>query len=68
MVPTRVLRCRGVCQLTALSRSTIYARAKEGTFPAPVKLGPRASGWLESEILQWLDARKAERDATEHRS
>jgi len=30
--------------------STLYERVKNGTLPPPVKIGPRASGWVESEI------------------
>jgi prophage regulatory protein len=34
----------------------------EGTFPKPVKLGPKAVGWVEEEIDAWIRARMAERD------
>ena len=46
---------------TGLSRSTIYEKMKSGTFPKPVKLGPRAVGWLESDIDAWLEERIAQR-------
>jgi prophage regulatory protein len=50
-----VLRLPAVKARTGLSRSTIYLRVSEGSFPAPIKLGgPRAVGWLEREIEQWL--------------
>ena len=39
---------------TGLSRSTIYLRVSQGTFPKPVSLGGRAVGWLEAEIQEWL--------------
>tara|TARA_Y100000815_G_C13314745_1_gene489938 strand:- start:1259 stop:1390 length:132 start_codon:yes stop_codon:yes gene_type:complete len=29
----------------------------ESTFPAPVKLGARASAWVESEINDWIESR-----------
>lgn len=50
---------------TGLSRSEIYRRAaaKPPTFPAPIKLGERASAWDSSEIDEWIAARIAERDA-----
>ena len=50
-------RRRQVEQLVQLSRSTIYAAVKAGTFPAPVRIGARAVAWRISEIEQWLDAR-----------
>ena len=48
---------------TGLSRSEIYRRISARTFPAPVKLGERASAWNATEIDGWIAARIAERDA-----
>ena len=42
---------------TGLSRSTIYLRIAEGSFPAPVSLGGRAVGWIEAEVNDWLAKR-----------
>jgi prophage regulatory protein len=50
-------RRRQVEQLVQLSRSSIYAAVKAGTFPAPVRIGARAVAWRVSEIEQWLEAR-----------
>jgi len=52
-----ILRLPAVKQSTGLSRSTIYLRVAEGTFPRPVSLGGRAVGWLENEIQDWLQRR-----------
>ena len=52
-----ILRLPEVKKITALSRSTIYARISEGTFPRAVNLGGRAVGWLEAEIQDWLQRR-----------
>jgi len=52
-----ILRRKQVETRTGLSRSTIYLRIQEGTFPKPVNLGARAVGWLENEIEAWLAAR-----------
>ena len=30
---------------------------KDGVFPKPVPLGPRAVGWLESDVSDWIAAR-----------
>lgn len=54
-----ILRRKQVEIRTGLSRSTIYARISEGTFPPPIDLGGRAVGWLESEIDAWLQSRIA---------
>lgn len=59
----RALRLPEVERRTGLTRPTIYRRAKEGTFPKPVRLGGNSSAWIESEIDGWLAARIAERDS-----
>ena len=59
-----ILRLPRVKATTGLSRSTIYLRVAEGTFPKPVSLGGRAIGWLEAEVMEWLNARAEERGAT----
>jgi len=52
-----ILRLPAVKASTGLSRSTIYVRVSQGTFPKPVSLGGRAVGWLEAEIQEWLERR-----------
>ncbi len=59
----RILRLPQVLSLTGLSRSTIYLQISEDRFPRPIPLGPRAVGWLESEINNWLDQHIENRDA-----
>jgi prophage regulatory protein len=54
---TAILRLPTVKARTGLSRSTIYLRVSEGTFPKPVSLGGRAVGWIEAEIQHWLELR-----------
>ncbi|WP_082322116.1 helix-turn-helix transcriptional regulator [Variovorax paradoxus] len=50
-----LLRCPAVVALVGLSRSEIYRRMAAGTFPRPVKLGPRCSRWRAQEIGEWLE-------------
>jgi prophage regulatory protein len=52
-----VLRLPEVKARTGLSRSTIYFRIAQGTFPKPISLGGHAVGWLEAEIQEWLQGR-----------
>ena len=59
-----ILRLNNVKARTGLSRSTIYERIKEGDFPAQVSLGPRAVGWLESDINDWISAQVERSRAT----
>lgn len=56
----RVLRWPEVQQRTGLCRSHVHSLAAKSKFPAPIKLGGRASGWLESEVNAWIAERVAE--------
>ncbi|ANB73774.1 AlpA family transcriptional regulator [Paraburkholderia phytofirmans OLGA172] len=49
-----ILRLKQVKAVTGLSRSTIYARQKNGSFPPSLALGPRAVGWRLSAIEEFL--------------
>jgi len=61
-----ILRLPAVKARTGLSRSTIYLRVSEGSFPRPVSLGGRAVGWVEADIQGWLEQRvEASRKAAE---
>ncbi|MEH3107113.1 MAG: AlpA family phage regulatory protein [Sphingomonas fennica] len=39
---------------TALGRTTIYARVKAGTFPAPVQISHGLVAWYASDIDAWV--------------
>ncbi len=54
-----ILRLPAVLKRTGLSRSTVYLMISKGSFPAPVSLGERAVGWIESEIDLWVDEKIA---------
>ena len=47
---------------TGLSRSEIYRRIALGDFPAPVKIGSRASAWVSDEVSAFIASRIALRD------
>jgi prophage regulatory protein len=53
----RIIRLKTVCELTGWSRSTIYLKMDESVFPKPIKLGKRSVGWLENEVLAWVQSR-----------
>ena len=55
MIQIKILELSEVMKATRLSRSTIYNRMREGTFPDQIKLGESERGerkvvWLESDI------------------
>ncbi len=64
-IPEKILRLQAVKARCGLSRSTIYARIALGEFPAPISLGARSIGFLESEVSAWIAARiDASRNST----
>lgn len=58
----KLIKLKEVIAKTSICRTSIYSKIAEGKFPKPVKLGARASAWLESEIDQWINDRLSERD------
>ena len=52
--PDRILRIRSVLERTGLSRSTLYRKMQNGTFPKNVQISTRCAGWRESAIVEWL--------------
>lgn len=52
--PDRIIRFDTVRARTGLSRSTIYRKIAEGTFPAQLKISTNGAGWRESDINRWI--------------
>ena len=63
----QIIRLAAVSKLSGLSRSTLYeklnkkSRRYDETFPKQLKLGRNAVGWLEHEVLEWLESKANER-------
>ena len=51
--PRMFVRLPAVLATTGLGRSTIYRLVAVGSFPSPVKLGPRAVAWRWADIERW---------------
>lgn len=64
----QVLRLRDVCAMTGLCRSSVYEMEADGRFPARINIGPRAVGWVKSDVQGWLRARIAARSKRAPRS
>jgi prophage regulatory protein len=50
----RILRLNSVLDRTGLSRSTLYRRMRDGSFPKQIPISLRCAGWRESAINEWL--------------
>ena len=61
----QIIKLSAVVKLSALSSATIYRLIKKGEFPKQLKLSERSSGWLLSEVEQWLDDKANARDGGE---
>jgi prophage regulatory protein len=59
----RVLRRREVEKKVGHGHSWLYAEMRAGRFPAPLEIGTRSVGWLESEIDSWIASRPRRRRA-----
>ena len=49
--PERLLRLPEVISQTGLNRNSIY---QIDDFPKPIKIGARATAWVQSEIQLWI--------------
>jgi predicted DNA-binding transcriptional regulator AlpA len=52
-VEVQFLRLPDVKAVTGLGKTSIYELIRDKSFPAPVRLGPRAVAWVRSEVRQW---------------
>jgi prophage regulatory protein len=60
----RILSKKDLRALVLYSPAQIDRLEKAGLFPKRVQLGPCRVGWVESEVLAWLQQRIDCRDAT----
>ena len=52
--PDKILRMRTVLERIGLSRSTLYRKMRDGTFPKQIQLSEHCCGWRESSINRWM--------------
>lgn len=60
--PAKFIRIEEVMEITSCCRSTIFQLQKAGKFPACVLIAKRGARFVESEIIQWMNERMAERN------
>jgi prophage regulatory protein len=58
----KFIRIKEVLNRTGLSRSVLYAKVADQTFPQSFPLSGTTVAWLESEIKEWIESRIQERD------
>jgi prophage regulatory protein len=50
----RIIRLKTVLARTGLSRTTLYRKMGDGTFPRQVKISVHGAGWRESAVNRWI--------------
>ena len=53
----RILSKRQLKELVLYSSQHVARLEKAGEFPKRIQLGPNRVGWLEAEVLEWLQTR-----------
>lgn len=51
--PRDLVALAELCKMLRLSRSTIYKRLQDGTFPKPIRMGARTVRWSVDAIAAW---------------
>ena len=54
-MPNRIIRLRTVLDRTGLSRSTLYRKIGEGSFPPQLRISVHGAGWSEAEVERWVE-------------
>ena len=55
----RLLREEEVCEMVAVSRSTLWRWVSTGSFPPPIRIGPSAVRWRLSAVQDWMASKYA---------
>lgn len=52
--PEKIIRLKTVLLRTGLSRSTLYRKIADGTFPRQLPISINGAGWHESAVDRWI--------------
>jgi prophage regulatory protein len=50
----RIVRIKTVLNRTGLSRSTLYRKIQDGTFPRQIPISINGAGWSETALNRWI--------------
>lgn len=59
MQQVRIIKKPEVREITALSDSTVRRLELVGDFPKRLRLSKSAVGWVEADVLAWVEHRRA---------
>ena len=50
----KILKAKDVAERTSISIPHIRRLSREGKFPKPMKISDCRTGWLETEVEEWI--------------
>lgn len=62
VIVMKILSKKALKELVLYSPQHVARLEKAGLFPQRVKLGPNRVGWVEQEVLDWLEERLLARE------
>jgi len=61
--PIGMMRAKQVLELVPFGRASLWKFAKNGQFPAPVKVTGGITAWRNKDVIEWLETQCAANDA-----
>ena len=61
--PIGMMRAKQVLELVPFGRASLWKFAKNGQFPAPIKVTGGITAWRNADVIAWLEAQSAANDA-----
>lgn len=52
---SRIIRPKDAAILLGISKATLYRWERQGRIAERVKLGPKVSGWRESDLIEFIE-------------
>lgn len=59
ILKTRIIRPKELSEILGVSRTTLWRMQNRGNLPNCIRISAGAVGWIESDIENWLKAKKA---------
>ena len=53
------IRVQALTKIIPFSHSTFWRKAKNGSFPSPVKLSEQITAWRVEDVRAWMDSTEA---------
>ena len=60
----KIIRIKDVVSMIGVARSTIYdwinseSPRFDSTFPKPIKLGKNSVGWIQHQLIVWIESKQ----------